>query len=240
MEIQNIFERKEIKFIISKHQKNILLSKIKSHLVKDEFGQTLIKNIYYDTSNYDLIKKSLDSPVYKEKFRIRSYGETNSQSKVFLEIKKKYKGIVYKRRMSMSENDAKLYMRSNIRKSEYNGQILNEIDYFKNFYKDLGPKMLIFYERQAFYDKEDHDLRITFDENITYRENDFDLRLDSYGTKILNGKILMEIKLKDAFPLWLVKELNDLNIYKTSFSKYGEAYKNKIVNQEELLNERIV
>lgn len=41
---------------------------------KDAYGAYTICNIYYDTGDWRLIRKSLEKTVYKEKLRIRSYG----------------------------------------------------------------------------------------------------------------------------------------------------------------------
>ena len=55
---------------------------------------------------YRLIRASLEKPAYKEKLRLRSYGVTEPGGEVFLELKKKYKGIVYKRRITLPEDAA--------------------------------------------------------------------------------------------------------------------------------------
>lgn len=120
------------------------------------------------------------------------------------------------------------YLNQNLRIVDEKEQILREIDYFKEFYKDLKGAMYISYERDAYHGKENPDLRITFDEKIFYRTDNLTLNTGAYGTDLLSkGECLMEIKIADAMPLWLTQILNLPYIEKTSFSKYGRAYENE-------------
>ncbi len=222
---QNIFKRYEIKYLITLEQKEIILEAIKPYLKLDKYGKTTIKNIYYDTPNYRLIRRSNERPFYKEKLRIRCYNNINNDSKVFVEMKKKYNSIVYKRRVSMTLNDALLWLQT---KKERNNktQIINEIQYFINYYENLEPAVFLSYEREAYNALDNSDLRITFDENILFRNTDIDLKKDAYGDKILSdGYSVMEIKYSRWIPLWLTKVLSQEKIYKTRYSKYGTAYK---------------
>ena len=224
MRVQKIFKRYEIKYLITKQQKNLLLDLMKEHMVQDEYGKTSICNIYFDTPQYLLIRRSLDKPIYKEKLRLRSYGIATEESDVFIEIKKKYDAIVYKRRVSVKEKDAMNYLCKRIPLDQQN-QIIHEIDYFYQFYENLKPVVYLSYQREAFYGKNDHDLRITFDENIVWRDYDFSLCSHIYGKPILNeNNVLLEIKIIGAIPLWLTQFLSENHIYKTSFSKYGKVY----------------
>ena len=155
---------------------------------------------------------------------MRSYDLASSDSTVFVELKKKYQKVVYKRRLAMSERDAMRWIaREEVPVAE--SQISREIDYFIDFYGNLTPKVFLSYEREAFFDKDDGDFRITFDENILARTTDLSLCSPPYGTQILEcGKVLMELKCAGAIPLWMVELLSRERIYKTSFSKYGTAY----------------
>ena len=136
--------------------------------------------------------------------------------------------MVYKRRTSATEAEAMAYLNNGIKIAGHEDQILREIDYFKNFYEGLKPAMVISYEREAFYGKEDPNLRMTIDENILWRDEDLTLRKDAYGTAVLKpGESLLEIKIAASMPRWLTYELNRLEIRQTSFSKYGRAYEMK-------------
>ena len=158
--------------------------------------------------------------MYKEKLRLRSYGIANDDSRVFAEIKKKYDGIVYKRRISMTLTEAKEY-----RPGSSKEQIAKEIDYFMDHYKGIAPAMMLQYERDAFYAKDDHEFRITFDDNIRWRTYDLGLDRGYYGNRLLDRRyVLMEVKAGEAMPAWFVRILTENRIYKTSFSKYGTAY----------------
>lgn len=225
--MQEIFKRVEKKYVLTKEKKEILINKIKGNVIPDEYGPSTICNIYYDTSNHDLIRTSIDKPIYKEKIRLRSYNMPNQNSKVFLEIKKKYDGIVYKRRIAGKLRDIESFL-NNGKRFECNEQILNELSYCFRFY-NLKPMLFLAYDREAFYDKEDKSFRITFDTNIISRDYDLELEKGVYGEKIYdNNTFIMEVKCSGGLPLWFVKIINDLEIFPTSFSKYGKVYVNSL------------
>ncbi len=222
-----IFQRVEKKYMISKSAYLEFLNRILPYIKPDEYGPVNICNIYYDTDNFDLIRTSIGKPLYKEKLRLRSYGIPNENDTVFLEIKKKCNGIVYKRRIDMKEAEAEEYMNNGKKPESYN-QILNEIDYFIKYYKP-EPKLFLAYDRIAYSGKYDSDLRITFDSNIRSREYDLDLKKGDYGELLLEEDYyLMEIKASDSMPLWLARTLSDMKIFPTSFSKYGKVYMNNL------------
>ncbi|MBR3737498.1 MAG: polyphosphate polymerase domain-containing protein [Eubacterium sp.] len=222
MKIQTNFNRVETKYLITLNQQKKILDCIKEHIKPDEFGKSTICNIYYDTPDFLLIRRSMESPIYKEKLRLRSYGTENRKTPVFLEIKKKYDSVVYKRRVITTQSGAKCFLNKT---STQNTQISNEIKYFIERYKNLREAVFISYEREAFYGKDDSDFRITFDRNILWRDWDVSLSSGIYGNPILNrGEVLMEVKCSGAMPLWFTKILSENEIYKTSFSKYAKAY----------------
>ncbi len=228
MAFQSVFKRYELKYIITKEQKNIIQTAMKPYMKSDKYGKTSIRNLYFDTDTYLLIRRSIEKPEYKEKLRIRSYSKATAESTVFVELKKKYKSIVYKRRIALPYEKAMNWIASK-NSSTQKTQISSEIDYFLSYYKTLHPTVLLSYEREAFYSAESSDFRITFDENILVREDNLSLESDIYGTCILpKNTVLMEIKCTGGIPLWLTKILSNEKIYKISFSKYGTAYKNLI------------
>ncbi len=220
----NTFQRFEIKYLVNNRIRCILENEFSGRMIPDEYGVSTICNVYYDTPDYRLIRKSLDKPVYKEKLRHRSYGQVNGTDKTYIELKKKYKGIVYKRRISMPHDEAVRYLGNAIGMSE-DSQIARELDYFKNFYIDLKPAVYLCYDRIAYFSEEDKNLRITFDDNIRWRRDRMLLTEKPGGNPLLEeGMSLMEIKTAGAMPLWLVDILSEERIRKTSFSKYGMAY----------------
>lgn len=229
---QMTFKRYEIKYLLEKEQYELLYPQLKEYLIIDEYGKSTINNIYFDTPDARLIRTSLEKPVYKEKFRMRSYGIPKEEDNVFLELKKKYQGIVYKRRETMILSEAVDYLYYH-KKPGFETQVLNEINWFLDYYKKMQPAMLISYERTALYGKENPDFRVTFDENILWRDEELDLRKDNWGNALLkSGQHLMEIKLADSMPLWMSELLDDLKIYPNSFSKYGKAYECKLMRNE--------
>ena len=223
-----VFQRVEKKYLLTKQQFDALLERIKPYMCADQYGEHTICNVYYDTKNYDLIRRSVDKPVYKEKFRIRSYGTPQADDKIFLEIKKKYKGTVYKRRASMKYSVAMNYLENGVRPKEQS-QILREIEYFIDWH-NISPKLYLAYDRVAFFGREDEQFRMTFDTRIRSREDHLRLDYGDHGKPLLeDGNYLLEIKVNNAIPLWMAHTLSDLNIFPVSFSKYGNIYSQKVL-----------
>ena len=221
--IQSCFKRYEKKYLLTAGQYEAMRFGMAAYMKPDEHPRYSIGNIYYDTEHYDLIRTSLEKPVYKEKLRMRSYGVPGSRDTVFVEIKKKYDGVVYKRRITMQMQDAALYLYG-ARKGD-GSQISREIDYFLRLYQP-ERKVFIAYDREAYAAADGGELRITFDTALRARSNDVDLRLGDYGAPLLpDGLYLMEIKIPGTAPLWLARLLSDNRIFSTSFSKYGAYYK---------------
>lgn len=232
------FERKEIKFLLDMHQYEKLTERLSEYMIPDKFcvgGKDYgIYNLYYDTPDDYLIRESLAKPYYKEKIRLRSYYESaKKDDTVFLEIKKKIGGVVNKRRVTLTLQEAEDYISRGIR-PDSNGdfikeQILGELDVFMSNYYPLQPKQYISYQRSAFFGKEDSNFRLTFDRLLTGRRENLSLSEESYGDLIVDEEHrLMEVKILDSMPMWLADSLSELGIYKTSFSKYGKAYTNYI------------
>ncbi|MBO5069846.1 MAG: polyphosphate polymerase domain-containing protein [Roseburia sp.] len=224
MKYQNVFKRYELKFMLTQAQKRKVLEAMEPYMALDGYGRTTIRNIYYDTDTFRLVRQSIEKPAYKEKLRIRSYAKARSDSPVFVELKKKYDSVVYKRRLSLSEEKAMEWVDGEDH-CQIKTQISEEIDYFRDYYQTLHPVVFLSYEREAYYAKGGGDFRVTFDENILCREEKLSLEADVWGTPILQeGMVLMEIKCSGGIPLWMTHVLSEEHIYKTSFSKYGTAY----------------
>lgn len=219
-----VFERYEIKYLLTREQKDIVLSAMATHMEPDSFGRSTIRNLYYDTDNYRLVRRSLERPIYKEKLRVRSYCTAKPEDEVFIELKKKYDSVVYKRRASIREKEVADYLAGKL-PAPKRCQITDEIDYFCRFYETLAPRVFLSYEREAFFEKGNGSFRMTFDENILWRTTDLSLEAGVYGENILqSGQTLMELKAAGGIPLWMVDILTGLKLRKTSFSKYGNAY----------------
>ena len=231
----NIFQRREIKFLVDARQRAILEQAFRGRMAPDPHGESTICNIYYDTPDYRLVRASMEKPIYKEKLRMRSYGRVSSEGTVFLELKKKYKGVVYKRRIELPERQAAAYMRGQIPMPD-DGQIGREIDWFCHFYAGIRPAVYLCYDRSPWYSVEDPNLRATFDKRIRFREEDMSLTAAPGGQHLLlPHQSLFEIKTADAIPLWLVEALEMGEVRQASFSKYGEAYTTMIKERSGVL-----
>lgn len=228
MAYQAVFKRYELKYLLTAEQKAAVLAAMEPYMTLDRYGRCTIRNIYYDTDNYRLIRRSIEKPVYKEKLRVRSYKKARADSAVFVELKKKYKSVVYKRRISMPEQEAMTWLSGGEHCADH-GQIADEIDYFMEYYQTLHPAVFLSYEREAYFANDGGDFRVTFDENILARREELHLDGEIWGTALLpEGMTLMEIKCAGGIPLWMSDVLTREHIYKTSFSKYGTAYETMI------------
>lgn len=224
MAYQTVFKRYELKYLLTSAQRERVLTAMEPYMSRDEYGRTTIRNIYFDTDSYRLIRRSIEKPAYKEKLRIRSYKKADPRSTVFVELKKKYDSVVYKRRLSLSEEEAVRWISGEAHCAD-RSQISREIDYFLKYYESLHPTVFLSYEREAYFCRAGGDFRVTFDDNILYRTTDIALSGEIYGTPILpQGMCLMEIKCSGGIPLWMTEVLSREKIFKTSFSKYGTAY----------------
>ncbi|MBP3700374.1 MAG: polyphosphate polymerase domain-containing protein [Lachnospiraceae bacterium] len=243
MAYQSVFKRYELKYLLTQEQKARILAAMEPYMALDQYGRTTIRNLYFDTDNYRLVRRSIEKPAYKEKLRMRSYRQAGPDSTVFVELKKKYDSVVYKRRLALTEREAMAWVsggREASGKEETDdgmdprqdgtwdvpqSQIAREIEYFMKFYGSLRPVVFLSYEREAYYSKDGSDFRVTFDDHILCRESDLSLQEEADGIPLLDvGLVLMELKCSGGIPLWMTRILSEERIYKTSFSKYGTAY----------------
>lgn len=233
MAIQTTFARIEKKYMVTDKQYRAMCTALAGYVEPDEFGAYTICNIYYDTPDYALIRASLDKPVYKEKLRLRSYGVPGDNSRVFVELKKKFDGVVYKRRITMPLMQARHYLSRTIQPAE-NEQIRQEIDWFLKFHQPQ-PAVFLAYDRVAYICPAQPDLRLTFDSKLRWREQALDLAAGDYGEFLTPpGTRILEIKIPGAMPLWLSAILDKLEIYPASFSKYGTYYKQQVLGSRQM------
>ena len=228
-----VMKRYEMKYIMSPEQTEYFKESVKDYMKIDKFGLTSIASLYYDTPNYRLIRTSVEKPPFKEKIRLRSYGIATDTSPVFLELKRKAYGIVYKRRVQSTIPLVKKFFdgEGDIRAG---GQINKQIPTFRDYYQTLVPACMIIYDRIAYF-QPNGDLRLTIDHNPRYRYDDLDLRVSMNGNSLLkDGYTILEVKVQQAVPLWLSDILTKGKIYKGSFSKYGEAYRQQLLRTRNL------
>ncbi|MBQ8508404.1 MAG: polyphosphate polymerase domain-containing protein [Clostridia bacterium] len=237
MTVQKVFARHEVKYLITKAQRALIEERMEPYMRPDEFGRSSICSLYCDTPDSLLIRRSIESPIYKEKLRLRSYGRAGDEDTIYIEVKKKFDSVVYKRRVGMKQSDAMEALASCSMPGS--DQISREIDFFLKRYGSLKPAMTIIGDRQAFYAKDDHEFRVTFDENIRYRADNLTLNAPPDGIALTDSDtILMELKAGGAIPLWMCRLLSEQKIFKTSFSKYGGAYRQ--IHSKEIQNGKLV
>ena len=227
--MSGIFKRVEKKYLLTEAQCAELLARIEERIQPDEYSDYTISNVYFDTDCNDLIRTSIEKPPYKEKLRIRAYGTPGPEDTVFLEMKKKWDGVVYKRRVELPYRVAQAYLDEGIYPEEYDGQILREIDHMIKHY-DLKPRLFLAYDRLAYVLKEDTGIRFTVDRRIRSRRERIALGAGDDGELLYaDGKCLLEIKAPQTLPLWFAQTLAELKIFPRSFSKYGRIYESGLV-----------
>ncbi len=228
---QTNFKRHELKYILTVEQYEMLLDNMPYNMKLDKYGRHKISNVYFDTDDYRVIRHSLEKPKYKEKLRVRCYGEPSEDAIAFIELKKKFNGVVYKRRVYSEQSKVFAYLCSGADTVEQS-QILSEIDYFINSYDDIKPKVHLSYEREAFFSTLDENFRLTFDFNIMARESNVSLYSSDDDIAVLPDEyVLLEVKTVMGLPYWFLEFLSENRIYKTSFSKYGMAYQTYFMPQ---------
>ena len=231
MKNQMFFQRYELKYVLNSRQLQAVLDAMVPYMVPDEYSHSSIRNLYLDTPDFRLIRRSLERPVYKEKLRVRSYNRAGEYEPVFVELKKKYHSVVYKRRISIPQDQAMACVDG--MQPWPDSQIGAELAYTVDFYEMLRPAVFLSYERDSFRSVEDADFRVTFDTEIRYRREELTLDSEPWGSPLLApGQVLMELKVAGGLPLWLAHALSEQRIFKTSFSKYGAAYQNILLTEQ--------
>jgi hypothetical protein len=233
------FSRYEVKYFLSPQQLEDLMPLLEQHLTVDNYGQHTISNLFFDTDQYEIFRASIEKPIYKEKLRVRAYGIPDPDTgTVFIELKKKYDGVVYKRRIPTTPPAARAFLLEGTPPPGADPQITREIGRFMDLHHP-EPKVFLSYDRVALFGKEDPELRITFDRNLLWRTTDLTLTQGAYGTPILpDDRVLMEIKVPGTMPLWLSHALSQRRIFRTSFSKIGACYTHFILPK--IFSERVV
>lgn len=231
---QEVFRRKEVKYILTPAKYQELMQTVQGELVKDRYFKGTNCSIYFDNDQHYIAVHTLEKPMYKEKIRLRSYNVPKSMNDtVFVEIKKKFDGLGNKRRIAVTLGDFYHYLESGELKTD-NPQIKAELDYCFKFY-GLKPSLFLAYDRLSYCGKDNPGFRVTFDQNVRSRTDHLRLEEGDAGELYFdNQEVVMEVKALDAFPLWFVRALSKLHIYPSSFTKYGRV--SLKLNQEGVYN----
>ncbi len=239
-----VFNRYELKFILDKSMAQEMIQALKGHVMLDQYGDGegfyRIINLYYDTEDHLFFHETVNRQEFRQKLRLRAYNKVSIDTPVFLEIKKKYDGVVYKRRTMLTLQDAYAFLAKGQEQQDYsvydasNVQILGEVAFLKRFYS-LAPKVVVSYDRQAFLGIKENDLRITFDSNLRKRESDLKLESGPWGELFMDASsYILEIKVNGRIPLWLAQILSGFQCWRQGYSKYTSSYNAELFQQEQL------
>ena len=289
----SVFKRVEKKYRIGAAERAAVEAAAGGPMAVDAYGRTRITSLYLDTPERSMIARSVEKPLYKEKLRLRAYGDAAGVAlmgafgagpivrepgglplsdgevetrvaaglqvpgaaaalPVFFGIKKKFKGIVYKRRLALTLPAALAFVSglpyaqacarwplsdaalAAAALSPVTRQIARELEVAMDRWLPLVPSMGIACDRVAwayrpemFQEREDDELfdselRITFDDCLEYL--DCHCFHSPWRPIIESSESVMEIKSAGSYPPWLVEVLSAERIYPASFTKYGNAY----------------
>lgn len=239
MNTQTDFCRIENKYFISVEDVPAFLAKLQGHLDLDPYakatGSYQVNTIYFDNMNDDVVFRSLSSPTYKCKLRLRSYGGDNPI--FFLEFKKKFGSDVYKNRIFLSEEEYLAFVKKGripSKNGEYkHDNFVSELTDMVRRYGTLVPREVIQYDRQAFMNKPGEEyLRLTIDSHVMVRRENFALNKLAGNPLLPEDKMLIEVKLPRSLPFWLAKALCEAKAYRGPFSKYGASYNEHLATSE--------
>ncbi|WP_449538944.1 VTC domain-containing protein [Ferdinandcohnia sp. Marseille-Q9671] len=245
-----IFSRREQKYLITRFQYEALVDLMSPYMRYDKFGNAgryTVTSLYFDNDERQIYFETKNKLKFRQKLRLRIYGETDMNGTAFFEVKQKHRNVVNKRRTAIPLMEAYRYINKPSNASLYNyqtsnQQIFKEIDYFRKYYK-LLPEMVVSYDRQAFHCVTDPDLRVTFDLNLRCRDEDLNIENGPYGKHFIDPNlVVLEVKVTHSVPLWLTRILQDLDCEQRSASKFctsAELLKGELVSKK-IMNENVM
>jgi len=224
--------RTETKYLVHVENFNAIRDAFSEYLEKDKYYFYKVHNIYFDNADNQIISHSIEAPEYKEKLRMRMYEHPGAVFQdAYIELKKKYLGVVYKRRKKLDLDAARQAIAQDVGCIDSECQVMREILFYMKK-TACYPKIYLSYERYSYYATEDSGLRVTFDTNIVSRRENLKFASSKEDSvPLLKNHMILEIKTCNYYPLWLIKILNDYKIYPTSFSKYGKIFEAEKVKE---------
>ena len=233
--IETSFKRIETKYVVAKADLANLIEDLKIYLVEDDYPTSTISNIYFDTEQFDMVQEDGQGTKRKEKIRMRTYlSQVLPDSQVFLEIKSKDRaGVGRKHRLLSTPQSITQFMtKGQLDSSIKDRMMIEKIQQLQEEYQQaIIPRMYIYYDRFSLKEKKEisgfpyNKIRITIDQNLTYRDDNVSLFSGKDGFPLLNEDIvIMEIKAPGRKPQWLQDILDQYGLVEQKFSKYSCAY----------------
>ncbi|GAA3723699.1 polyphosphate polymerase domain-containing protein [Salinicoccus jeotgali] len=225
-----VFNRREQKYLITKKQYEKLLEKISPYMRADRLGDEgryTVTSLYFDSVDHKIYFETKNKLPFRQKLRLRIYGQAGLEDPSFFEVKQKHSQVVNKRRTSLPLQQAYRYIsmtkdgsKEEVKEMLRDSQVLREIDRFRSLYQ-LRPEMIVSYDRLALFAVDDPQLRITFDLNLRTRSEDLHLENGPDGVNFIDpGLVVLEVKVNNSVPLWLARILQELECEQRSASKY--------------------
>jgi hypothetical protein len=185
-------------------------------------GKYFVRSLYFDTYDFQAYQEKIIGLANRIKLRLRTYEESPSDSfQAKLEIKCRYSTLVGKFSAVVSRDNYQTFL-TNRRWCQDPGPEAIEFRRLA-LLKDLRPKVLVDYRREAFIPYERRDMRITFDHHLK-----FAAAQELYPTSIRPYSphpklVVLEIKSDGDIPEWLDLLIKQHSLNSVPNSKYAQA-----------------
>ncbi|HEX6811134.1 MAG TPA: polyphosphate polymerase domain-containing protein [Planctomycetota bacterium] len=183
-----------------------------------------VASLYLDDARGSLYQETIEGMASRYKLRVRSYTDEPA-APVFLEVKRRHDRVVQKLRCAVPR--ALLPGLLSGRVTEVPGLSPRERASLAEFLRLVQlrravPRCLVRYERQAFVDREQDDVRLTFDRRLSAMPHeDPTVRVhDARYATVPAGGVVLELKFTDRCPPWMLDSVRACELHRCSFSKY--------------------
>jgi VTC domain len=226
------FNRYELKYVVKVDKLANIRRSLEGRLEPDRFatnGKYVLTSLYYDSPDLVCFWAKVDGESRRRKVRIRVYESReplNLESPVYVEIKQRVNRTTQKRRLKATYGEA-LQLCSGVRldRDDVRDQrVADEVfDLAHRF--DLRPTAITSYQREAWEGGwMDRGVRVTFDTDLRSRTSQLDLSSRTAGTTLMPpGLAIVEIKVNERVPGWLVRTVAMHDMRVETISKYCRA-----------------
>lgn len=191
-------------------------------------GHYRVASLYYDSPGLRCYWEKIDGEKVRRKVRIRTYGDRPAVA--FLEVKQRYNLSVQKRRVSGPIDQVLDTMERIVHHGDGRevGPVYDEVAFLVRSLR-LEPRLLVTYDRAAFFDRYKRDFRITVDRAVRCADVAPDLRKRPIRGRFVipPTMVIVEVKFNDTLPRWLCGVMNSLDAQIERVSKYCYAVESR-------------